>query len=291
MSVKAGDQIVQRVFMNSVTPGYFRTMQIPIERGRDFQTSDGANGAQVAIVNETFARQYLHNDGLDRLVHIPVPGVAPTFSEVKIVGIVGDSKYGSLGEAPMPALYWPASQNLRNLTLIVRTSSTSAAAVSSVRSSLAALDSRVPVKIELMQERLAGALLPSKVASALLGCIGLLGLLLAAVGIYGVMACIVGRRTAEIGLRLALGGTRQYVLLLVLKDAASQLCTGVVSGSIVAALVTRPLSEVLPAGMKVLDPLSFGTVGLVLMGVGLLAATIPAWRASRIDPMQALRTE
>ena len=110
MSLKAGDQIVQRAFMNSVTPGYFRTMQIPIERGRDFQTSDRANGPQVAIVNETFARQYLHNDGLDRLVYIPAPGVAPTFSEVKIVGIVGDSKYGSMGEVPMPALYWPASQ-------------------------------------------------------------------------------------------------------------------------------------------------------------------------------------
>jgi predicted permease len=291
MSVKAGDQMVQRVFMNGVTPGYFRTMQIPIEHGRDFQTSDGANGAQVAIVNETFARQYLHNDGLDQLVYIPVPGVRPTFSEVKIVGIVGDSKYGSLGEVPMPALYWPASQTFRNLTLMVRTSSTSGAAISSIRSSLAVLDPRAAVKIELMQERLAGALLPSKVASTLLGCMGSLGLLLAAVGIYGVMAYIVGLRTAEIGVRLALGDTRQHVLLLVLKDAAWQLCTGVVSGSIVAVLVTQPLIEVLPAGMKALDPLSFGTVGVLLMGVGLVAATIPAWRASRIDPMQALRSE
>jgi hypothetical protein len=88
-----------------------------------------------------------------------------------------------------------------------------------------------------------------------------------------------------------LGGTRQHVLLLVLKDAAWQLCVGVVSGSIVAAFVTQPLSEVLPAGMKVLDPLSFGTVGLVLMDVGLVAATVPAWRASRIDPTRALRIE
>ena len=291
MSVKTGDQIVQRVFMNSVTPGYFRTMQIPVERGRDFQTSDAANGVQVAIANETFATQYLHNDGLDGLVYIPVPGIQPTLSAVKVVGIVGDSKYGSLGEVPMPALYLPVSQSFRNLTLIARTSSTSAASASSIRASLAALDPRAPIKIELMQERLAGALLPSKVASTLLGGIGLLGLLLAAVGIYGVMAYIVGRRTTEIGVRLALGGTRPQVLLLIFKDAAWQLCLGVVAGSIVAAFVAQPLSEALPSGMRVLDPLSFGMVGLVLTGVGLLAATIPAWRASRIDPMQALRTE
>jgi predicted permease len=291
MSVKAGDQIVQRVFMNSVMPDYFRTMRIPIERGRDFQTSDGAGGIQVAIVNETFARQYLHNDELDRIVYIPVAGIRPTFSAVKIVGIVGDSKYGSLGEVPMPALYRPVSQSFRNLTLIVRTSSISATSISSIRGSVAALDPRVPVKIELMQERLAGALLPSKVASTLLGVIGLLGLLLAAVGIYGVMAYIVGRRTAEIGVRLALGGTRPQVLLLILKDAAWQLCLGVAAGSIVATFVSQPLSESLPAGMRVLDPLSFGAVGLVLTGVGLFAAAIPAWRASRIDPMQALRME
>ena len=291
MSVKAGERFVERVFMNSVTPGYFRTMQIPIEQGRDFQTTDGANGAQIAIVNETFARQYLHNDGLDRVVYIPVPGEHTTFSALKIVGIVGDSKYGSLGEVAQPALYLPASQNFRNLTLLIRTSSTSADAVSPIRGSLAALDPRAGVKIELMQERLAGALLPSKVASTILGGIGSLGLLLAAIGIYGVMAYIVGRRTAEIGIRLALGGTRQHVLLLVVKDAAWQLCTGVVAGSIIAVFVIQPLRQVLPAGMRVLDPLSFGTVGILLTGVGLVAATIPAWKASRIDPTQALRIE
>ena len=291
MSMKAGDRIAERVFMNSVTPGYFRTMQIPIEHGRDFQTSDRANGAQVAIVNETFARQYLHGEGLDQLVYIPVPGVRPSFSAIKIVGIAGDSKYGSLGEVPMPALYLPASQKFRNLTLIVRTSSTSGTAISSIRGSLVALDPRAAVKIELMQERLAGALLPSKIASTLLAGIGVLGLLLAAVGIYGVMAYIVGRRTAEIGVRLALGGTRQQILLLVLKDAAWQLCLGVFAGSIIAVCISQPLSEALPTGMRVLDPLSFGAVGLVLLTVGLLAATIPAWRASRIDPMQALRIE
>ncbi len=291
MSLKAGRQIVRRAFMNSVTPDYFRTMQIPIEHGRDFQANDRADGPRVAIVNETFARQYLHSEGLDQLVYIPVPGARPSFSAIKIVGIAGDSKYGSLGEVPMPALYLPASQNFRNLTLIVRTDSSSATDISSIRGSLAALDPRAAVKIELMQERLAGALLPSKIASTLLAGIGLLGLLLAAIGIYGVMAYIVGRRTAEIGVRLALGGTRQKVVFLILRDAAWQLCIGVFSGSIVAALISQPLSQALPAGMRVLDPLSFAAVGLALMGVGLLAATIPAWRASRIDPMQALRIE
>jgi predicted permease len=291
MSMKAEGRIVQRVFVNSVTSDYFRTMQIPLLRGRDFQTGDRVDGVQVAIVNDAFARLYLNNNALDKLVYIPEPGAHPRFSSVKIIGVVGDSKYGSLGEETMPALYWPVSQHYRALTLVVSTNSEPAGEVAAIRQSLVSLNPSVPIKIELMRERLAGALLPSKIASLLLGGIGALGLLLATIGIYGVMAYSVECRTAEIGIRLALGATRAHVLRFILRDATSQLCVGIMTGSILAIFVAQALGKALPAGMKVVDPLSFLLVGGILASVGLTAAFVPAWRASRIDPNAALRFE
>jgi predicted permease len=290
-SMKAGDHIVQRVFANSVTPGYFQTMQIPLLRGRDFQADDRVNGVPVAIVNETFAKTYFNNNALGSQVYLPTPGNPPTFSAIKIVGVVRDSKYGSLGEESMPAIYWPVSQHYRMLTLVVSTDSAPAGILPAVRQSLTSLDPRVPIKIELMQERLAGALLPNKIASLLLSGIGMLGLLLATIGIYGVMAYSVGRRTAEIGIRLALGATKVQVLRLILKDATKLVCIGMVVGSILALFVVQTLGKTLPAGMKVVDPLSFATVGAVLAIVALMAAFVPAWQGSHIDPNIALRSE
>jgi len=135
------------------------------------------------------------------------------------------------------------------------------------------------------------ALLPSKIASFLLSGIGTLGLLLATIGICGVVAYSVGRRTAEIGIRMALGATKAHVLGLILKDAGQIACVGTVTGAALASFIVQPLGKALPAGMPVVDLLSFVTVGCALTFVGLCAALIPAWRASRIDPMQALRTE
>jgi putative ABC transport system permease protein len=290
-SIKAGDHIVQRVFANSVTPGYFQTMQIPLLRGRDFQADDRANGVQVAIVNETFAKTYFNNRSLGSLVYLPIPGNPPTFSPIKIVGIVRDSKYGSLGEEPMSAIYWPVSQQYRTLNLAVSTVSTPAGTLTAVRQSLASLDPRVPIKIELMQERLAGALLPNQIASILLSGIGTLGLLLATIGIYGVMAYSVGRRTAEIGIRMALGATKIQVLRLILEDATKLVSMGMVVGSVLALFVVQTLGKTLPMGMRVVDALSFAMVGGVLAIVALMAALAPAWKGSHIDPNIALRSE
>jgi ABC-type antimicrobial peptide transport system permease subunit len=266
-------------------------MQIPLLRGRDFQADDRANGVPVAIVNETFARTCFNNNALGSLVYLPSPSNPLTFSPINIIGVVRDSKYGSLGEEPMPAIYWPVSQQDRTLTLAVSTDSAPVGALTAVQQSLASLDPRVPIKIELMQERLAGALLPSKIAFLLLGGIGTLGLLLAAIGIYGVMAYSVGRRTAEIGIRMALGATKAQVLLLILKDATKLVSIGMVVGSILALFVVQTLGKALPAGMKVVDPLSFALVGGVLAIVALMAAFVPAWNGSHIDPNIALRSE
>ena len=191
----------------------------------------------------------------------------------------------------MPAIYWPVSQQYRTLTLAVSTDSTPAGTLTAVRQSLASLDPRVPIKIELMQERLAGALLPNKIASLVLSGIGTLGLLLATIGIYGVMAYSVGRRTAEIGVRMALGATKVQVLCLILKDAMKLVCMGLVAGSLLALFVVQALGKTLPAGMNVVDPLSFAMVGGVLAIVALRAAFVPAWKGSHIDPNIALRSE
>jgi putative ABC transport system permease protein len=291
MSMKAADHIVPRVFANSVTPRYFQTMQIQLLQGRDFVAADRADGAQVAIVNETFAKDYFQSNALDKLVYLPIAGAKPTFSPVKIIGVASDSKYGSLGEAPMPALYLPFSQSYSMLNLEISTESMPAATLEAVRRSLTALDPHAPIKIELMQERLAGALLPAEIASFLLSAIGALGLLLAMVGIYGAVAYSAGQRTAEIGVRMALGATKANVLRLILRDAAMLVYVGLGVGSVLALMVVQVLRNVVPAGMSVVDPLSFVAVGGVLTIVALTAAYIPAWKASRVDPMLALRCE
>ena len=287
MSMDAGEHKVQLVYATRVTPGYFGTMKIPLLRGRDFQADDRANGASVAIVNETVAKTYFDNNALGSLVYLPIPSKPP----IKIIGVVRDSKYGALGEKPMPAVYLPVSQHDRALTLAVSTDSAPAGTLTAVRQLLASLDPRVPIKIQLMQERLDGALLPGKIASLLLSGTGTLGLLLATIGIYGVMAYSVARRTAEIGIRMALGATRIQVLRLILKDATKLVCIGIVGGSILALFVVQVLAEALPAGMKVVDPLSFATVGGILAIVALMAAFVPAWKGSQLDPNIALRSE
>src|SRR3989440_11782272 len=293
MSMKANDRGVPRVFVNSVTPGYFQTMQIPLLKGRDFQAEDRADSPPVAIVNQTFAKAYLKGDGLSNLVYVPIAGTGtpPTFLPIQIIGIARDSKYGSLGEEAAPALYWPVSQHYSPPTLMVDSASAPASVITAIRQTLVSLEPRTPIKIELMRERLAGALLPSKIASFLLSGMGTLGLLLATIGIYGVVAYSVGRRTAEIGIRMALGATKAHVLCLILKDAGQIACVGTVTGAALASFIVQPLGKALPAGMPVVDLLSFVTVGCALTFVGLCAALIPAWRASRIDPMRALRTE
>jgi predicted permease len=291
MSIKAGDRIVQRVHVNNVTPGYFRTMGIPLLQGRDFQTTDRVGGVSVAIVNETFAQKYLNNRAVDAQVMEPKPGPPTTFSGLQIVGVVADSKLGTLGEEPTAAMYRPWSQQYGPLVFQINSDAPLAGDLAAVRETLTRLDPLVPFKLQLMQERLADALLPCRIASALLGTIGFLGLLLAAVGIYGVMSYSVSHRTSEIGLRLAIGATPTQVLQMILLDALLLVSTGMVFGGAMAVLVTRLLAGVLASGMSAIDPISFGSVGILLSAVALLGALIPAWMGSRVDPMVALRYE
>lgn len=270
-------------------------MRIPLVRGRDFQATDSGSAPPVAIINEAFARKYMHNDAINGEVWIPHPpsstGAPPTWSHVRVIGVAADSKYGSLGEDSTPALYWPYSQQYRPLILEVSADAGLANTLMAVRKTLGRLDTHTPVKLQLMQERLTGAMLPSRLASTLLGAMGWLGLILAAIGVYGLMAFSVSRRTAEIGVRLALRATRRQVLQMILREALGLTSVGVATGLVAALFFTRPLSGLLSAGMSTTDPLSFGAVGAVLVLVAMTAAAIPALKASKIDAMVALRYE
>ncbi len=291
MSMKAGEHIIPRVFVNSVTPDNFRTMRIKLLYGRGFKVTDRAGSAPVAIVNQTFARRYLNGRGVNSQVQVPILGQPPTFVGVQVIGVVADSKYGTLGEDPAPALYWPWSQRYGPLVLEVNSDVPPTGQETAVQQTLEKLNGHVPIKVQLMQDRIGRSLLPSRIATALLGIIGALGLILAAIGIYGVMAYSVGQRVAEIGVRLALGATRRQVLQMILTDAFWLVFVGLLLGSGLAMIVTRMLSGVLAAGLSVSDPLSIGAVALLLSAIGLIAALLPAWRASLVDPTVALRYE
>jgi len=291
MSMKVGERIIPRVHVNSVTPSYFRTMRIKLLDGRDFDVIDRQGGLPVAIVNKTFAHMYLNDRALNSQVLVPTPGQPPTFVAVQIVGVVADSKYGSLGEDSAAALYWPWSQRYRPLVLQINSDRGLAAQIPAVREALARLDRHVPVNVQLMQDRIARALLPSQIATALLATIGTLGLILAAIGIYGVTAYSVSQRVAEIGVRLAIGATRRQVLNMILTDAFALVSIGIALGLTLAMLVTRMLAGVLAAGLSTTDPISLGAVAALLIVIALFAALIPAWSASRIDPIVALRYE
>jgi len=292
-SMKVGNRGVPFVHVNSITPGHFRTMGISFFRGRDFTEYDREGAPPVAIINETFAKMYFANHAIGGSVLFPRPGTGtpPLFSKVQVVGVVADSKYGSLGEEPTPALYWPVLQEYRPLILAVNTTMDTASTLRAVQDLLVGLDPQVPVKLQSMDEQLSGALLPSRIASALLGTIGLLGLLLAAIGIYGVMTYSVNRRTAEIGVRLALGARRDQVMKMVMRDAFGLALMGIAAGLVMALLITRPLAVLVAAGMNVIDPFSLGAVTVLLGATALISAALPAWRASRVDPMIALRYE
>lgn len=293
MSMRVGTRIFPRVHTSSITPDYFRTMGIRLVQGRQFDETDREGGRPVAIVNESFARSYLENQPLNAGILVPqrVPGQPePKFVGVVVVGVVADSKYGTLGEDPMPALYWPWTQKYAPLTLLIQSDSPQSNQLA-VRSALARIGGQVPIKLQLMEERIAGALLPSQIASGLLGALGTLGLVLAAVGIYGVMAYSVGLRGGEIGLRMALGATPMQVLQMTLYDALRLAFIGLLLGLGLALFATRLLSGILASGMSAIDPLSFGSVGVLLSLTALFAALLPSWRASRVDPAAALRSE
>ncbi|HEV2710904.1 MAG TPA: ABC transporter permease [Edaphobacter sp.] len=278
-----------------VSTDYFRTIQTPLLRGRDFTDDDDMKSQQVMIVNQAFAQQYF--PGEDVLGKRLKPGAAngtpggPPWRE--IVGVVGNIRHWATQREMAPAMYLPASQlpNWCCLNSVVRTSVDPMSLESAVKRLVSSMNGDIPVtNVRTMTELLSLQLAQPRFVMILLGAFAGLALILTVVGLYGVMAYSVSRRTREIGIRLALGAQRNAVLTMVLRDAAILLLAGIGMGSMVSLLSTPMLKSML-YGAAPRDPLVLAVVCISVALAGLLAAYIPAFRAASIDPAQALRSE
>jgi predicted permease len=284
------------ILYSLVGPDYFETMKTPIVRGRGFEEHDDPNAPPVTIVNETMAERYWPGeDALGKRVRLtgPMAKRDPERAIMEVVGIAADGKYRSLGENPVAYLFLPMYQRPapNAVTLLARTTGDPLRLASPLRGEIRGLDENLPVfNIKTMHEHMNATLLGAKIAASVVGTFGLLGLVLAAVGIYGVLSYAVSQRTREIGLRLALGAKRFDTLKLVVGQAVLLTAVGMAIGLAGAFALARVASNLL-YGVSATDPVIFATVSAILAGVSLVAAAVPAWRAIRVDPIVALRYE
>jgi predicted permease len=272
----------------SVSPGFFETMRIPF-RGRDFAENEDKKESRVALVNETFARKFFPNqDPIGKRFNFSGPK-DPLW---EIIGVTGDVKYNSLGEAPMPGAFRPQWRDYDTLnTLVVRTNGDPRSIISALRSEIQKMDATLPIyDVKTLTEHMDIPLFPARMGANVLGCFGVLALVLAAIGIYGVMSYVVAGRTREIGLRMALGAQLRHVRHLILRQGMMLATIGLVLGLGVVFVLARFLKSML-YGISPSDPLTFTAITILLAGVALLACLIPAQRAARVDPMVALRDE
>jgi predicted permease len=271
----------------SVSPGFFETMGMDL-RGRDFLPNENKKETRVALVNETFARRFLPGQEAigKRYNH---SGPDDPFWE--IIGVVPDGKYNTLGEEPKAVVYRPLRYFDSQFTLAARTQGDPRTVLAALRRMVQELDPTLPIyDAKTLTEHMDIPLFPAKMAAGVLTSFGVLALLLAAVGIYGVMSYVVAGRTREIGLRMALGAQSADVLRLILRQGMLLAAIGTIIGLAIGFGGTRLLKTLL-YGVSAVDPMTFAAVTLLLGSVTLLACWLPAHRATRVDPMIALRSE
>ena len=279
----------ESVSSNVVGPRYFQTMGIGLMQGRDFNSQDTQDHPPVVIVNEAFVRRHFPSeDALGK--RLSFGGQEGPWRE--IVGVVRTSKYFSLGEGPTPVAYLPLTQNHETgMNLHVRTTVDPSTIAGSIRNEVQALEKNLPLgNPETMSVRIANSLYAARMGAILLMVFGGLALLLASIGLYGVMAFAVSRRTRELGIRVALGARPGDVFRLVLRQGMTLVVAGLVVGMGAAWMVTRLLAAFL-YGVSTRDTLTFIAIPVLLTLVALLACYLPARRATKVDPLTALRYE
>jgi predicted permease len=272
---------------NTIGPSYFSTMGIPIVAGRDFDKQEREGSPLVVIVNEELARRYYGGNAVGKRLQIG-SRVPPR----EIVGVVRTAKYRHLREEPLPFIYIPFGQEFQSgMTLLVRTKGDPEEVVGSLHNEMRALNKDVPLfSVQTMSERIGGELAADRMIAVLLSVFGGGALLLAAIGIYGVMGYAVAQRTHEIGIRLALGAEQRDILRLIVGQGMFLIVIGAAIGLGLALAATQVLKSLL-FGVSATDPLTFASVIVVLVGVALLACYLPARRATKVDPLEALRYE
>jgi putative ABC transport system permease protein len=272
-----------------IADGYFKAMRVPLVRGRLFDEGQPADAQNKVIVNETLARRHWPNeDPIGRRIKVSWDDNR----EDEIIGVVGDVRQADLETEPRGTIYWPHARTpYGSMTLTLRTAGEPAAITSSVRDTLRELDPNLALAdVKSMREVVSRSVAQRRLTMVLLGIFAAAALLLAAVGIYGVLAYSVTQRTQEIGIRLALGAQRGDVLKMIVAEAAVLAGAGIVLGAAGAALLTRLMTGLL-FGVQPFDPVTFAVVALVLAGIALLASYLPGRRATRVDPVIALRAE
>lgn len=274
-------------------PGYFQALQIPLVKGRFFASRERLDNSNFVIINQKLAREFFPNeDPLGK--HLAVSWRSPTPENYEIIGIVGNTRH-LLNEPVRSMMWFPILSGIPGITadtaLVVRSPTDVAALGIPIHRAIAGIDPDLPVSDVLtMQQVIGKSTANSSFEASLLGAFATLSLLLAAVGLFGVLSYLVAQRTGEIGIRIALGAQREQILRLMLVEGLQPVVIGLAVGLCTSAAVTREIQSLL-YGTRPLDPTVFGLVSFVLLLVSGAACVLPAWRASRLDPMRALRIE
>jgi putative ABC transport system permease protein len=284
-----------QVAVFEVTPDYFRAMGTPLLQGRPFNALDDSGAPLVAVIDRALARRYFPDaEPVGKRIRVGAPG--SWYPWMTIVGVVGETRLENLAQAPNPEVYTPHLQGVAlgtssTMILAVRTTADPRGLAAAIRAQVRRIDPDQPLgEFKTMSSLVSRSLSEPRFQTVLLGLFATLALLLAAIGIFGVLAYSVRARASEIGIRVALGARSADVLRLILGEGAALVVVGVGAGAAGALAVTRLLSGFL-YGVTATDPLTFLAAALLLVGVGLIASYVPALRATRVDPMSVLRCE
>jgi len=289
-TAKSEDDAVS--WANAVSPGYFATLGIPVLAGRDFGPSDSRSSPRVVIVNEAMARKFFGTPAvLGR--RLQKEEGSKWSSPIEIIAVVGTTKYKSMRDSAQPIMYFPRSQEsaeAQNISFEVQTRGGPTQMVPAIASAMAGVSPRITLDFTTLEQQLSESLILMRSVASLSGFFGLLAILLATIGLYGIMAYSVARRRNEIGVRIALGAEQSRVVRMVLGEVGRMVIAGALLGVALSLGLTRLVASFL-YGVSPTDPVMLGVAVLVLAGVGLLAAALPARRAARLDPVAALREE
>jgi predicted permease len=291
-ALRGSEEIGIRTDANRIAPRYFHTLNIPLLQGRDFSEADRAGASAVGIVNQALAEKLWPSESpIGKRIAAPFIN-GPPRPPIEIIGLVRDTKHRTLLAAAPPILYLPVLQAYDGrTTLVIQTTGEPAAMTETIRNAVARVAKDIPVfAVKSMAEQVATTLWQQRMAASLIGLFGALALALAGVGLYGVIAHSVSERTREIGIRMALGADSRAIVRLVVRQGLRLTLIGAALGVVAALALTRLMSSLL-YGVSATDPTAFVVASVVLLAVAMLASYVPARRATKVDPMIALRHE